>query len=1165
MAGKRFRPGETAFEGKVLPSEVIFGIDRREARSIGEGLKHSFFSTEGLLRLGVDIFFDPFTYLTLGVGSAVKLTTKAGMKVAVSKTGLQLTKELAEEVGEKAARQTVASLASIERTATTLSKGGLQNIKRGLAAAGKPFTRKNIDEVLEQGIKELRAAGGIKYMGKTIVGAEVAKAPFKWVLEGVKATRIGSEMVEALTKVGQSMVKLVNRDYGLDKLAIKNKQIFLDSFAAAQQRISDQVAAIFGGTTKAQREAITLAIEDGVEGIARLSPELRILAKRTKDILKAIGKEEEKKGLLNSWISDYVTHAYRNVEGRKTLLRTMREGQPSALLRFAKERRIPTIREAEALGLEPIKDIAEIMNMRLVASQKAIMMQDFYKETALTLGKRLGVGTKTLSKNLLELGENPVRLGDVGTGIPKGFRDIFIPANIADDILKMERRFFNDDELNLLLRGYDKALNFFKGSVTVMFPAFHGRNAISNVWQNFLDIGIQAINPSKHKEAVSIMTKADGFLITELGTKISYAEIRKLAKAKQVLTNRVTMVDIDRRLAESPFKRNTPFEIGRKLGRAIENEARMVNFITNLRRGFDVDDAAQRVKDFIMDYDNLSLFEKNVMRRFLPFYCVSEDTDILTDRGWKKNYEVKKEDKLLTYNLRTKELEWQIHNGIFSFNYEGYLIHFNTFNLDLLCTPNHRCITKEYGIKEAIDIGYANHCPMVGINKNPDFEISDRILSLISWVISEGSYRRNKSEIVIYQKNYKEEIEKLLKEGEFSINIHPETKVYAYRLIGELRKEIKRWFDYGLFNLIIQLSQRQCNLFKEIITLAGGSFTRPDFIFIAQEKNEYRDLIQLIWFLSGYNCKLGKRGFYERKYQLAKYQKKNLVWYKGKVWCPSTENTTAVFRRNGIIVISGQTWTRKNLAIQLKALVEQPGKQVNTLKVLSRIDEMFGVPRTAQEKEFAPDYIREGMNMLLARKDDDSTFLVGFDIPIEDAFEVFNRPDRKILNMLSPYLKVLTEVATGYNLFKGEKIKEDDSGRVFRGLPEPIKKWLEYTRKEVETKEGKKFTIEKVNPQKKWIFQTVASVTGGGRFVSTGFVEPMNSLWKMMKGDEGLTIEDKVNFVRFLTGIRAFTIDIEASQRAIEKNDLRELEDILIRAGVLGRFEKTFEPAELRK
>ncbi|MEM4271325.1 MAG: hypothetical protein QXO70_04510, partial [Candidatus Pacearchaeota archaeon] len=169
IIGSKIDTKETAYKGKILPSEAIFGIDKRKANSIWEGIKNNFFSTEGLLRLGTDIVFDPITYITLGTGSAVKVVSSGGKTVLLSKAGKELVKELAEEVGEKGAKQVVADLTTSERLTSLLARGGLENIKRGLEKVGRKFNVKNVNEVLESGIKELRASGGLKFMGKTII------------------------------------------------------------------------------------------------------------------------------------------------------------------------------------------------------------------------------------------------------------------------------------------------------------------------------------------------------------------------------------------------------------------------------------------------------------------------------------------------------------------------------------------------------------------------------------------------------------------------------------------------------------------------------------------------------------------------------------------------------------------------------------------------------------------------------------------------------------------------------------------------------------------------------------------------------------------------------------------------------------------------------------
>ena len=86
--------------------------------------------------------------------------------------------------------------------------------------------------------------------------------------------------------------------------------------------------------------------------------------------------------------------------------------------------------------------------------------------------------------------------------------DVLLPQSVVADLTK-NPRLIEDEGVRTLLKGYDKALNFWKGSVTSLFPAFHVRNASSNVLQNFLDIGLDAINPERHSVAIAIMRMSD--------------------------------------------------------------------------------------------------------------------------------------------------------------------------------------------------------------------------------------------------------------------------------------------------------------------------------------------------------------------------------------------------------------------------------------------------------------------------------------------------------------------------------------------------------------------------------------------------------------------------------------------------------------------------------
>ena len=540
------------------------------------------------------------------------------------------------------------------------------------------------------------------------------------------------------------------------------------------------------------------------------------------------------------------------------------------------------------------------------------------------------------------------------------------PKEIADDLNYAAKIMGGDPATAKMFQLFDKTQNMWKGFATAVRLPFHMRNMYSNWWQASLS-GVK--NPIRFVQAADIqksfITKANSKI--QLGEKIyTYKELRTLANNLGVRGKGWLGADIDIKMFDEidsmvkygKFRHLTPTKLGRKFGTMIEDNSRFAVFIDQLAKGKSAEDASRAVRKYMFDYEELTDFERKVMKRIIPFYCVSEDTECLTDNGWKLYNEITKTDQVLTYNLASQKLEGQPHTGIHVFNYNGHLIHFKSLNIDLLCTLNHRCITEEYGIKEAINIGYGNHCPMIGENRNPDFKIDDRILSLIGWTITDGHYRRNGSDITLYQKKFNSVVEALL-EKDFNSNIHSDTGVTQYGITGKTRKEIQKWFKYDLWTLVFQLSKRQCNILREAITLADGGWSYKDekreFLFIAQKKETYRDLIQLIWFLAGYNCKLGARGFYERHQQRAKYRSKKVVPYQGKVWCPSTCNTTAIFRRNGQITISGQTWTRKNAPLQIQSLIEQPRKYQAYAKGLRAFEE----DETVEERMAKPEYFNK--------------------------------------------------------------------------------------------------------------------------------------------------------------------------------------------------------------
>lgn len=72
--------------------------------------------------------------------------------------------------------------------------------------------------------------------------------------------------------------------------------------------------------------------------------------------------------------------------------------------------------------------------------------------------------------------------------------------------------------------------------------------------------------------------------------------------------------------------------------------------------------------------------------------CYSDDTEVLTKRGWFLFKDTKPDDWFATRNQKTKHFEWQQATKSYNFPHVGTMYHFHSRSVDLLVTPNHRML-----------------------------------------------------------------------------------------------------------------------------------------------------------------------------------------------------------------------------------------------------------------------------------------------------------------------------------------------------------------------------------------------------------------------------------------------------------------------------------------
>jgi nucleoside-diphosphate-sugar epimerase len=76
--------------------------------------------------------------------------------------------------------------------------------------------------------------------------------------------------------------------------------------------------------------------------------------------------------------------------------------------------------------------------------------------------------------------------------------------------------------------------------------------------------------------------------------------------------------------------------------------------------------------------------------------CYDEKTEVLTNVGWKKFYELKGDELVYTLNPETGEILLQPIKRIYKYDYEGKMYHIHNSFIDLLVTPGHKIFFKPY-------------------------------------------------------------------------------------------------------------------------------------------------------------------------------------------------------------------------------------------------------------------------------------------------------------------------------------------------------------------------------------------------------------------------------------------------------------------------------------
>jgi len=331
------------------------------------------------------------------------------------------------------------------------------------------------------------------------------------------------------------------------------------------------------------------------------------------------------------------------------------------------------------------------------------------------------------------------------------------------------------------------------------------------------------------------------------------------------------------------------------------------------------------VKQCIQEY----VYGMNITSRW-GGQCVSEDTEVLTENGWKKHTDLVKEEKIATFNTTNGKIEFLLPQKINVYDFDGEMINLKNRVQDQLVTPNHRVLRKKFNADKyefnaadsLIEFETPILVPITSTVSNTN-EIPDDWIRLYAWLVSEGTFSDDRGRVALYQSTLNdenvEEIRTTL--SNLGMSWHEMSRIHGFSQIPGLRfrlnqresEKVRETITSKEVPIFIKtLSARQIRLFIDTYA-KGDGHTEPNGRTRLYTKSEkIRDQLQELCVLCGYGTTLKQRenGVWviniirNDTTSITKIQK---VPYKGKVWCPTTENETFVARRNGKVFITGNS------------------------------------------------------------------------------------------------------------------------------------------------------------------------------------------------------------------------------------------------------------------
>lgn len=332
------------------------------------------------------------------------------------------------------------------------------------------------------------------------------------------------------------------------------------------------------------------------------------------------------------------------------------------------------------------------------------------------------------------------------------------------------------------------------------------------------------------------------------------------------------------------------------------------------------------------------------------FACVDQQTEALTVNGWKRHDQLQVGELIASYGMDDQRLRWRPLEAVAQYDVADQpMVLGKTASLDMLLTPNHRCVIQRRRIrgdraylapkiKRADALNREDAIPTTATWDEAGEPFDRNWAELLGWYVAEGHESKMSLAVEIYQSlSVNEKKVERLRELLYAVGAEwteatgartwrgRDAHQTAFRVLGYAAARLRELAPAKVLQPFI-LSWSHDALASLMAGLVGGDgHTRKDDgrLCFVQKSKSVIDIVQAIAIRLGWSATLTPRPdnvwtlyftrHNRRSFRGTAGRGQNIATtiYSGVVWCPKTSDGTWVARRNGTVWITGNTFPRE--------------------------------------------------------------------------------------------------------------------------------------------------------------------------------------------------------------------------------------------------------------